>query len=486
MKAILGLKNIRESFKTKQVKYGGFAALLTLAVIIGLILANLIIGQFAPQIDLTWSKLYSLSEQTIQVLDSVKTPVKFYGLWKPGEESQDVITVVNLYLAKNRNITLEVVDPDRNPGFVVRYDKDRAGISRGSLIVEGEKGFRVIAPYDMYDFQYTQQGGRNVTGVAVERRITSALLFAGTGSTPVIYELTGHDETPLMDFRNLRIVDMLERENFEVKSVNLLLSAVPSDASIILINNPRRDLSSGEASKIIEFLYRGGRLMVLADYNIRELTNLNDVLASYGLRFDYGIVNELDYNYVAIDPRTEWPDLADHDITRTLRDKSRTPVVLWEAMSISTLDTKRRTVEINEIMTSSASAFLRTEIDVFSYDRLATDMQGPLTLAIAATDPYWLDPNRPEPQARIVAIGCGTLLNMANNGFDANRDVFINSLVWLNDRPETITVRSKSLFILPLRLNMIQVIIFGGLFVFVIPVAFFVTGFVTWLKRRHL
>ena len=479
-----GIKNIRESFKTRQVKYGGFAALITLAVIVGLILINLMMSQFSFQVDLTWSKLFSLSEQTMQVLETVKAPVKFYGLWRPGEENNDVMNVVNLYLSKNNNITIELVDPDRNPGFVAKYDKDKKGISRGSIIVEGAKGSRVIAPYDMYDFNYNQQTGqRSVTGMAAERRITSALLFAGTGTTPIIYELTGHGETPLSSFG---LMDLVERENYELKSINLMLTSVPSDASCFIINDPTRDLTSDEADKLLDYLAGGGRLLVLADYGIQELTNLNRILASYGFGFDYGIVRETDPYYVAMDPRTEWPDLEDHDITKPMADKSKTPVVLLEAMSLSELATKRRSVEIKPLMTSSSSAFLRTDLNETTFSKVAGDVSGPFTLGMAVTDPYWIDPNKPEPQARIVAIGSGSLLNIAASGFDANRDVFMNSITWLQDRPETISVRSKSLFVLPMRLQLVQIIIFGGLFIAVIPLSFFIAGFVTWLKRRHL
>ena len=481
---IKGINNIRESFKTRQVKYGGYAALITLAVIIGLILVNLLVGQFPLQMDLTWSKLFSLSEQTMQVLDTVNTPVRFYGLWRPGEEDKNVIDVVNLYLSKNRNISLELVDPDRNPGFVVKYDKDQKGIPRGSIIVEGDKGSKVIAPYDMYDFTYSQQtGNRSVTGVAVERRITSALLYAGTGTTPVVYELTGHGETSLT---SAGMLDSLERENYELKSVNLMLAPVPSDASVIVINDPGRDLAPAEADKLLDYLTAGGRLLIMANYGIQELTNLNRVLASYGFRYDFGIVHETDPYYVALDPRTEWPDMGDHDITQPLADKSKTPVVLLEAMSLSELDTKRRTIEIKPLLTSSASAFLRTDLNDNSMTRQPSDISGPLTLGVSAMDPNWLDPNKPEPQARIVAIGCGNLLNFARMGFDANRDIFMNSITWLQDRPETISVRSKSLFVLPLRVTLVQIIIFGALFIAVIPLSFFIAGFVTWLKRRHL
>jgi ABC-type uncharacterized transport system involved in gliding motility auxiliary subunit len=165
-------------------------------------------------------------------------------------------------------------------------------------------------------------------------------------------------------------------------------------------------------------------------------------------------------------------------------DKSRTPVVLIEAMSLSQLDTKRRSVEITPLMTTSPSAFLRADLNDYSQTRAASDIPGPLMIGAAVMDPSWIQGD--EPQARIVAIGGGTLLTLAVQGFDSNRDLFMNSLTWLQDRPENITVRSKSLYLLPLRMNLAQVIVFGVLFIFVFPMAFFIAGFVTWLKRRHL
>jgi hypothetical protein len=333
----------------------------------------------------------------------------------------------------------------------------------------------------MYDISQSQSGGSSVTGVAVERRITSALLYAGTGVTPVVYEITGHGESPISA---LGMQDVVERENFALKSLNLLVAAIPSDASALILNNPQRDLAAAEAEKLLDYLGQGGRLMVLANYSIRELSCLNEVLASYGIGFVYGIVHETDPYYVAIDASTEWPDLTDHEITMPLADKTKTPVVLADAMAVSLLETKRRSVEISPLMTSSPGAFLRTNLDEVSAVKTPSDISGPLILGAAVKDPSWIQNN--EPQARIVVIGCGFLLNIAAMGFDANRDLFMNSLTWLEDRPETISVRSKSLYILPLRLNLAQIIIFGALFIFIIPAGFFIGGLVTWLKRRHL
>ena len=480
MKDIISV--IRKSFNTRQVKYGGYAVFLTIAVIAGLILLNLLVGQYSPQIDMTSNKMFSLSEQSLQVLEMIDTPVKFYGIWRAGDENRNIITIINLYVSKNKNISLEIIDPDRNPGFMVRYDRERQGISRGSLIVEGERGFRVIASRDMYDISASRPGTNAITGIAAERRITGALLFLATGDAPVVYEITGHGELPLAA---LGTDTVLDQENFTLHSLNLLLDPIPSDASTLILNSPRRDIAPVEAEKLLDYLTQGGSLLIMADFGIQELTNLNDVLRSYGLAFNYGIVRETDPNYIAIDERTLWPDIPDHEITRLLTNKRRTPVVVIEAMPLTILETRRRTVEAAPLLISSSAAFLRSEVDEGFDTRLPSDVSGSFIMAAAVLDPH--EARDDEPQARIVAIGTVSLLPLAIQGFDSNLDLFMNSLNWLENRPETITVRSKSLIIAPpLRMNLVQIILFGVIFIFIIPMAFCIAGFITWLRRRHL
>ena len=484
IKDIKGFKALRDSFTTRQVRFGGYAALITIAVFVGLILINLIIGQFSPQIDMTEGGLFSLSEQTTQVVDEIKDPVKLYGLWRPGDENPQLKEVIDLYLARSKNIRLEVVDPNKNPALVSKFDKNNQGIQPGSLAVEGAKGFQVIAPSDMYDYTYNQKGNRSVTGLAMERRITAALLYVATGVTPVVYEVLGHQEYTLEE---LGMQALVERENFVVKQLYLIQSAIPEDASTLILNSPRMDLSRGEADKILNYLEKGGRLLVLADYRIRELPVLNDIMASYGMRFDFGLLMENDYNYTAGAAYLLIPDLPEHDITKPLTDQ-RTPVLLAFSMGVSETPAKRRSVELKPLFASSANSFLRTDLENNSATIVGSDKPGPITVGMTATDPYWIDPNNPQPQARITAIACGSLLEPVSyfGQIPGNIDLFMNSITWLNDRPETLTVRSKSMFLLPMRINQLLMIAYGVGFVIIIPLGFFISGFVIWLRRRHL
>ena len=491
-KDIKGIKTIRESFKTKQVKYGGYAALMTVAVIVGLLFLNLIMGQLSFQLDMTESRIFSLSEQSLQVVDNIDTPVRIFGLWRPGERFplannrdyiEDVTAIINLYTSRNSNITMELIDPDRNPGFVLRFDLERRGLARGSVVVEGVNGHRVLSPMEMYDFTQTQGGGISITGVAIERSLTTTLLFLSTGVTPMMYEITGLDTLPLGP---LGMREQMERDNIGLGSIELLSEPIPADASALILNQPQRDLTPMEAEILLDYLENGGRLLVLADYTIGELYYLNTVFASFGFRLDYGVLHEADPGFAVFDERSTWPDVLVHQITGPLMDRRENPILMFESMSISPIEPRRATIEYTPLLLSSNAAFLRTNLDDTSPHMIYSDIPGPHTLAAAIMEPSWLQ-NENDPQARIVVIASGTMLAIAGaGGFVGNRDLFLNSLAWLQDRPETITVRSRSLLLLPLRLSSVQIVGFAGLFIFVIPMVFFVTGFVTWLKRRHL
>ncbi|MCL2479517.1 MAG: hypothetical protein FWF22_08445, partial [Treponema sp.] len=228
-------------------------------------------------------------------------------------------------------------------------------------------------------------------------------------------------------------------------------------------------------------------LLILADYRIRELPLLNEVMASYGMQFNFGVLIENNTNYTAGAYYLEVPDIQAHDITKPLTDQ-RTPVLLPFSMGISQLSAVRRTIQLTPMLSSSTDSFLRTDLDETSTTKASTDMAGPITIGMTAMDPSWIDPNNPQPQARVVAIACGSLLEPVSyfGQIPGNLDLFMNSVTWLQDRPETLSVRSKSLFLLPMRINGTLMIVYGVFFVILIPVGFFIAGFIVWLRRRHL
>ncbi|MDR2534597.1 MAG: GldG family protein [Treponema sp.] len=470
---------ITKSLETRSVKYGGFAAIITIAVIGAVIFLNLIVQQFSPQFDLTENKLFSLSDQTLRVLETMESPVTIYGIWEPGGANPHAQETAKRYAAKSDFIRFEEVDPDLNPGLLKRFDPHAQGLSKGSLVVAGEKGFKVIRPEDMYDVYYNQQQRPQITGVAVEKRITGALLYAG--ETPKVYEITGHQE-PLLSA--LALKETVERENYGLQEINLFQSAVPEDAAALILNNPNTELASIETERLLAYLEQGGRLLVFLDYRSAAADSVNEVLASYGLRFDYGVVGELDLNYrIRVESPYEFlPVMKTHDIVNPLVEQN-IPAFLPLPMGISVLDLRRRTVKITPFLTTSGNSFLRTDLNNTSLQQSPGDEPGPINLGVAVTDPEYSENGR---QTRIVAISCGMLLEPPGSQIRGNIDIFMNSLSWIDDRPETLSVQSRSALVMPMSMSALKVLIFSAVFVVLIPLTLFILGLATWLRRRHL
>src|SRR5690606_36045633 len=113
----------------------------------------------------------------------------------------------------------------------------------GSYIVTSGNKYRVINRYDLYNYSYENPFQPQVTSLAVEERITGAILYVTAEKTPVIYSLTGHAENGLP----YEIREKLHHENYELKELNILTAGeVPGDTDVLLMVSPKRDFTADE------------------------------------------------------------------------------------------------------------------------------------------------------------------------------------------------------------------------------------------------
>jgi len=468
--------------KTKSVRYGGYATLVTIIVLAAIIIINLIVQSIPAQIDMTENKLYSLSEQTLKVLKELNADVHIYALFKTGNETPDVKEVLEKYSQVSDRVKLSYIDPDLNPTFTAKYDKEGKGIQEGSLIVESGKTFKVILPYELYNISYNQQGQPMLLGYSTEQKVTSAILYVGTGYTPVVYELTGHNEDSLV---SLGIDKALGDENFSLSAVNLLTQDIPSNSAVLVVNSPKFDISQVEADKIISYLEQGGRVMFLFDYTEKPLPVFDSILQTCGLSLDRGIAIEGDKNHVAGNPLILSPNILAHEITNPL-SSSNLNLIIPFSMGIIESERKLRTVEVTPLLATSKNSWLRTDLNNNQMTMLPGDKPGPVTIAWASNKKK-LDMNEKDGY-RVVVVGSGNLLKPVSlfGTVKGNIDFFMNSISWLNGREDSISVRSKSVYRLPLSMNALQIYIFAFIFIILIPLALLGVGLGVWLKRRHL
>jgi ABC-type uncharacterized transport system involved in gliding motility auxiliary subunit len=257
---------------------------------------------------------------------------------------------------------------------------------------------------------------------------------------------------------------------------------VPEDADLVIVLNPKNDLTFPDLDKLDLYLTRGGRVLVACDP--RPLPNLYQLLAGFGLAFRPMLIVEGNSRFHTGNPLFLLPELPLHEITRPLRAND-IPLILPFSQAVESLPLKKRSLLQEPLALSSADSWGKTRYqDIRSLEKDGSDPPGPFTLAMAVTDPA--DEQRSQ-DARLLVIGSFRFLTQPFYSLTpGNSDFFINGINWLNGNEESITIRPKELVQYPLTLNRTQRLMYSAIVVILMPLAVLLAGLIVWLRRRHL
>ena len=476
------IKNTREQFGTRSSKMGSYSFFLTVVVLAILVTVNIALS-FLPdsyvQEDLTANQLYSISSQSKVMLSSLEEDITIYWVVASGEEDEYVEKLLHNYEDYSSRVTVEKKDPDLNPDFTNNYTDET--IYNNSVIVECGDKYRYISYQDMYETSsmsyYSMYSSADE--FAGESLITSAISYCTTEELPVIHILEGHGEAELTE----SFQEALERDNLETETLSLLNSeTVHEEVSCILVNSPSTDISETERDMLLDFMERGGRVLIISGTAEEEqLPNLKSVMENYGISVLEGVVVEENTdNYVYGNPVLLMPEMNSSDITDPLmEDNYQVVVPVSKALDVSEVS---EDVTVTSLLESSEESFLKDEgYDIETYEQEEGDIQGPLTLAALVTKDL-----EDDQQMQLVWIASSMMLEEAYNSYssDANEDFILNVLEMMCEKDDSISVRSKSLTNEYLTIStadssMIKVATMG-----VIPGIYLITGIVVAVRRR--
>ncbi len=473
-------QKIKQSFNNKNFKYGGYATLFTILLIGLLTVLNLLIEQIPLKLDWSQNKIFSLSKQSYKILTNLKQDITIYALYQSGQENTDITEILRKYSDHTNKVQLKFIDPNKNPGFIKRYIKDGDNLSFGSLIIESGKRFKVISSQDLFNFDYSNPYQPTVTSLAVEQRVTGAIMYLKSGKTPTVYSLEGHGEKSLP----LEILKQLETENYTLTPVNLYTNPLPKDMNILLVNSPQQDLTGNELNKIRQFLISGGRAVFMVDLLNRALPNLQNLFQSYGIALQQiAIVEGDNTRYIQNNPLWIQPEMSSHQILKPLIS-DKMPVIIPVAQGIKFLDTKKRSLKIESLLATSNSAWGKTDLNTTSLEKTKNDLQGPFSIAVAITEQSSENDSK---ESKIVVIGNSMFISSEIiSSIPGNANFLMNSFNWLENKKDTLAIKPKNLLAMRLDINAFQTLLLSGFVVIIIPLVVFGTGLMVWLRRRHL
>lgn len=464
----------------------GFTTILLIVIILGIYVGiNMLLDNVVlPEIDTTENKVYSLSEET-------KTKVKDL-------EKEITITLINYtnndtvtgfaekYTALNDKVKLEKIDDLSSRKDIM--DKYSLDTSSQLIIIASGENETTLSEYDLYTYDYSTYETIDTT----EEAITNAIVEVTTEDKPKIYFMSNHVMYDINTYYNTVIQSMKDDAN-EVSTIDILTEGeVPEDCDTLVLTTLKEDITSYEKDKIIEYINRGGEILLLCGPNLdgKILTNFQEVLNQYGITIESGVIFEGDSSNMLYG----YPDFIIEKLQYTsLTEKLNMSlsVCLADAGSIKFDENKLEAlgVKYEELAYTSDASFLRTNLNQTSATRTSQDSEeAEFLVGAIATKTIGEDTT-----SKIVIYSnelFATDMQVSLNGypynivsFYNNEDAVLNSIAYLNEREDTITIRKTYDTVTYTATQMEHNIIMA--IIFITPLVIIVLGIIVWQRRRR-
>lgn len=466
----------------KYLKNGSYSFTISAIFICVIIVINLIVGELPSkytQLDVSEGKLYSIGDQTKEVLKGLEKDVTIYQIAQEGSEDETIANLLEKYADESKHVKVVKKDPVVNPKFVSEYTSE--DISANSLIVVCGDRNKVIDYQNIYEasLDYTTYSYQT-TGFDGEGQITSAIAYVTSEDLPILYTLEGHGEKEL----GSAIKEGIEKSNIQINSLNLLTEGtVPEDTDCLLINSPSTDISAEEKDAILEYLENGGKSMIFSDYTEEKLENFDSILENYGVKRADGIVFEGDTQRYGMQmPYYLIPEIQSTDASGDVAS-SGYMVLAPYAQGIQKLEEVRDTLTVESLLTTSDSSYSKTNMNSDTLEKEEEDIEGPFDLGVSITETVGED-----KETQIVYYSTANLMDNQINQLvsGGNAQMILSSLNWMTGSEEqtNVSIPSKNLQVSYLTLTAYDTSFWTICTIGLIPGFFLIVGFVVWYKRR--
>ena len=282
-----------------------------------------------------------------------------------------------------------------------------------------------------------------------------------------------------------------------MRTLNLKqVEAIPSDCAVLIIAGPTGSFLVDERDKIEAYLREGGRAMFLLDDAVNP--QLNKILNNWGVNLPPGVIVDVGSS-VTTDPRSPIIRRADYNqenpITRPLDDSFFTHATgIQDIIERAPQGLPPNPDELNITLTPLASTSLfscvTTDPDSSSC-ALEGDLPGPhfIAMVIEALAPVGEAAVQPAPgeEAKKTSIIVFGDSDFASNQFYfalSNSDLFLNSVDWLAQKYDLISIRAKPVAFRQLVIDQREFDFIRYSSWFLLPTGIVLLAGIAWWRRR--
>jgi ABC-type uncharacterized transport system involved in gliding motility auxiliary subunit len=452
--------------KARQTKYAAYAATYILVVVAVVFVANVLADRYNKSFDATSNKRYSLSDQTSKIVKGLPQPatITYFNQSTHFREGKDLL---DQYANLSPKVHVEYVDPDKD-----QQKAREAGIRNfGTAVVQVDA---------------KKEEAKSMT----EEGITGAFIRDLKNNTRTVCFVTGSGEHQVdnSDREGLsRFKDLLAKDNYESKSVDLLQKAqVPNDCTTLVVAGPKRNYEQPEVDAIKKYIEDGGRALFMLDpplkmgrSEIADNDALSTLLQGWGVTLEKDLI--LDLNPIGqmagLGPQVALvTSYGSQPIVNEMKGTA-TGFPLSRSMDIKNGD--KTTVQ--KLFDTSGSSLATSNLSSSSVDiRDPKNKKGPLTLAAAGT----YNTGKQNSEGRFVVVGSSSWAANGFINFNGNNDLALNAVNWLSSDEDLISIRPKAQEDRRITMTRGQLNFVRATSQFVLPLVVVVAGVAVWWKRR--
>jgi ABC-type uncharacterized transport system involved in gliding motility auxiliary subunit len=457
------LAGARQKIGARTMSYG-LNAVVSILLVLGVVgFVEALSARHTKRFDLTENKRRSLSPQTVSVLRGLKTDVNVVGFFRSDQPGKRVAEDLFKQYAgfANKKLTWKIVDPDSDPALARRYGIE----AYGTIVLE------------------TKARSEKVLD-AEEEKLTNGLLKVTREGKRTIYVVQGHGEHEIGNTDRAGFSEAkgaLEKSNYDVKPLALArATAIPDDAAVIVLPGPRTDLFPPEIDALDAYLGKGGKILAMVDppfpAKMQDAT-IKRFLGRWGVDLGDNLVVELSPIGRLFGIGPEVPIIQQYEPHAITRDLAGITTLFPLTRTVMPLKTLPTGVNVQPLAKTSPESWGETDRQALEQGTAKPDPQdpkGPLPVASVVT----------KDKARIVVYGTS---NLATNQFlnvQGNRDFFLNTVSWLAEEEDQITVRPKDTKQTPIFLSAQQGRVVALLPLVVLPGLVLAGGIVALIRRR--
>lgn len=479
----LNQKALQEAIRTRSLRYGTNAAITVALVVAILITLSFLNYNHFFRKDFTQNKSQSLSDQTVKILKTLKQPVRFTVFVKTIEREPARGVMDNYQYYAGKNMSVEYVDPDRDPTRAKAANVKKYGTV---IITSGKRDTRVEE--------------------LTEEKLTNGLIKVLKDKQVTVCFMSGHGEKGF-DANDpesyAQAKTELASQNYESKQFNLLEEGkVPDDCSVLLVLGSTKAFFDKELAVLRSWLSSGGRAVFALDPNLKssedshkDLTNL---LGEWFIGVDHNLV--LDPTSRLLGVNASVPIIGQYNKDNAITKEFEVTTLFPLASSLQLKPNPPSSIKTWWLAKSTPQAFVKTDFKEIATGKVKfdekKDQHGPFILLAAAegtktpqipADKGKADAEKPaQKPTRLVVFSTSQVASNRYAGHGANLDLFLNSISWLADDENLISIRPKEEAASLPSLSQTEARYIQLVTMILIPGGVLLAGLAIWLRRRRL